>query len=238
MTVEQKLRVCSGEDAEDVVSSSLGCRFDDNDVLPDDLKVRMCNGEQVQVGMIEDTFEMLDGLTNRLTDDNYENLETDINVTDISGNIRDILSSLGALEDSRINSDGTDEEYMNSVSSYLDNWNSLLSDLDMDGSYTEESEQLTEAVDTAWTTMQSQVESSDESSDEQEPGTPNAVASSDDNSIEWWVWLIIAIAIAILALGVYIIRRNRNMAIMSAKLQVEGAGAEGSKPRTTGGGEI
>jgi len=227
--------IYGNEDKSDV-QESLMCLYSEGDDLTVEQTLRECNGEDVEVDMTLDAFEILDELTGLLTLDNYLDLDTDlVDTSSLSEQYDEIISAIEDLSNTEIDTNGTDEDYMDSLSSWIDNFESLVNDLDVDGSYAEQSDQINDMLDDAFSTFQSNMETDS--------------SPKKENGIEWWIWILIAIAAFFLicvVCGFTVYQRNRKLARLAIGIesetyaQVEGGEAPlvPSHGGTTAGGEM
>jgi len=217
-----------GNEDKEAVLASMNCRFDEDDDLTVQQILRQCNGEVIEdtpddKDAIQDAFETLEGLTDLLTEDNYgSNLVSDKNITELSSEFQEIIDAMEVLSDTEIVSDGTDEDYEDSVSDYLENFNTLVSDLDMDGTYSDEGQSITDIVNSAYNSFFD----GDESSEPQEP-------TKSGSSIPKWVWVIVALGSLACLFGAhccYIRRKNNKLDRIAVETEIEGFGGQYMEP--------
>merc|ERR1711920_1134646 len=229
--------IYGNEDKADV-QESLMCLFSEGDDLTVEQTLRECNGEDVEVENTLDAFEILDELSGLLTVDNYLDLDTDlVDTSALSEHYEEIISAIEDLSNTEIDTDGTNEDYMDSLSTWIDNFEDLVGDLDVNGSYTEQSQYISDMLDDAFSTFQENV------------GTDTSASSSKKDGVEWWIWILIAVAAFFLicvVCGFTVYQRNRKLARLAIGIesetyaQVEGGDAPlvPNQGGTTAGGEL
>jgi len=190
------------EDKQDVLMS-MNCLFEDGDGLTVEQKLRVCNGEVIEVNEqneILDALETLESLTDLLTGDNYgSSLISYVATEQLSNNFQEIIDDVEELSNFEIITNGTDREYVDSVSDYIVIFDNLLSDMDFDGSYTDQREAISDALNEALGEVIEEVDSNDEES------------QKSGRSVGKRVWIIVGFSVLILFSGMcccYLKRRN------------------------------
>jgi len=217
-------------DKEDV-QESLMCLWDEDDDLTVEQTLRECNGEDVEVDMTLDAFEILDELAGYLTLENYVDLDTDVvDSSSLSDQFDEIISAIEDLSNTEIDTDGTDEDYMDSVSSWIDKMETLVDDINTDGSYTEQSEQLSDLLDDAFSTLQDNMDS-------EEPTSPS---NEGDDGVDLWIWIVVAVGaffLIFLICGCTVYQKNKKLARLAIGIESETyAQVEGDAPLVPSGG--
>jgi len=222
------------------IVASLDCLYDDADDLTVEESLLNCYDEPVQVdeaASIETAFQDLTNLSEVLTEDNYGvDLDTDLLSSNISTNFQDIVEALEGLSDVDIDEDGTDEEWLSSVSDYITSFETLVDAMDMDGSYTTQAEDISDLLDTSFSSMTTTLEEGDGDS-----------SSSDTNS---WLGVVIGVLVVIIMVAgtcILVMRRNKkiaNVAMIENEelggdfLPTDVAKPDIQQPSTTGGGPV
>jgi len=169
------------EDKQDVLKS-MNCLFEDGDSLTVEQQLRVCNGEVIEVdeqSEILDALETLESLTDLLTGDNYgSSLILYVATDQLSNNFQEIIDDVEDLSAIDIITNGTDEDYLDSVSDYVNSFNDLLSDLDFDGSYAEQSEMISNSLNEAFGEVMDEADTNEES-------------GKSRRSVGRWVWIIV-----------------------------------------------
>jgi len=232
-----------GNEDKKVVLKSMNCRFNKADKMSVEQILRKCNGEKIDVAdnksEIKDAFKTLDGLTDLLTDTNYgKNLILDRNITVLSNEFKKIIGAMEVLSGTKIVSDGSNKDYMDSVSDYLDKFKTLVSDLNLDGTYSEQSKAISDLVSSAFNSFK------ENDSAEQKPNEPQE-PTKGGRAIAKWVWVVVALGILGFLLGVYccyVKRKNNKLDRITVETEIEGFGAQYREPVRTsvtlGEGEI
>jgi len=215
-------------DKEDV-QESLMCLLNEDDDLTVEQTLRECNGEDVEMDTTLDAFELLDELTSQLTLDNFVDMDEDLVDTDeLSERWEDIISGIEELSNTEIDTDGTMEDYRDSLSDWIDNLESLVDDLDIDGSYTEQGQDISDMLDDALSAFEADEDDTDRESDE------TASSNKEDDGTEWWVWLLAAVAVFLvicLICGVTVYQKNRKLSRLAIGIESETyAQVEGDAP--------
>jgi len=151
-------------------------------------------------------FELLYELTSELTKGNFPDMDDDLVDTDaLLDTWEDIISDIEDVLNSEINNtNGTMDDYKDLISDWIDNPESLLEDLDINGSFTEQVSAINDVLDHLKSTliddkdespesMDESSESMDESSESMEESDETALGTKED-SMEWWVWVLVAVA--------------------------------------------
>jgi hypothetical protein len=210
-------------DKEDVLNS-LNCLFNAEEDLTVEQSLHECYGENIQIDQMRDVFETLGGLAGGLAGDNLENFD---DMSNLSEQYEDIWNDLDDLADSDIVSDGSDDEYKDSMTSWIDSFEELLADLDADGTYAAERQEITDMLDSAVSNLQSEKDSKDDESEE-------SAGASGANSLQWWAVLLIIVSVAaicFLIVSSIVWRRNRKQRLARCAMEIEG---EGEYPRDGG----
>jgi len=222
--------IYGNDDKEDILSS-MDCIFEDGDDLTVEQFLRQCEGEVIEVDdkdAIEDALETLEDLTNLLNFANYgDNLITDIDTSDLADGFQSIIDDINDLSNMDIITDGTDQEYLDSVSDYIDKFNDLVSDMDIDGTYTEEGQSISDLLENAWNALTSEDGSTDGSTDDNTDDNNDKEEKKGSNSIGKWVWVIVSLGVIIFLFAIcccYVKRRNSKLAMIEIESEVEGYG--------------
>jgi len=197
-------------DKEEVVDS-LNCFYAEDDELTVSQNLRECNGESVEIDETEDTFARLEELADLLTEENYANLDMDLNTSQLTDNYDTLMEALEDLKNINIVTDGTNEEYMDSIGDWIEKFDDLVADLDLDGTWADQSENIQSLIDSAYTTMQ-------EEYDSEEKG-------KSENKMEWWAWILIALGILcvfVLIAILYVRGRNRKLNRIARGIERDG----------------
>jgi len=221
-------------DKEDV-QESLMCLLDEDDDLTVEQTLRECNGEDVEMWTTLDAFEILDELTSQLTLDNFVDMDDDLVDTDaLSATWEDIISGIEDLSSSDINTTGSVEDYRDSVSDWIENLGSLVDDLDVNGSYTDQGQQINDMLDDALSALDDDMESMESDDD----GTGMGSSIKED-SIEWWVWVLVAVAACLLLCvicGFTVYQKNKKLSRLAIGIESETyAQVEGDAPLVPAG---
>jgi len=211
------------------VQESLMCLLNEDDDLTVEQTLRECNGEDVEMETTLDAFELLDELTSQLTLDNFADMDDDLVDTDeLSERWEDIISGIEDLSNSEIDTDGTMDDYKDSLSDWIDNLESLVDDLDIDGSYTERGQEITDMLDDALSTFELDEDDTDSMESDE------TAASNKDDSMEWYVWVLIAVAAILLICvicGFTVYQKNRKLSRLAIGIESETyAQVEGDAP--------
>jgi len=192
------------EDKKDVLMS-MNCLFQKGDDLTVEQTLRLCNGEVFEVNeqdKIVDALETLETLMDLLTGDNYgSSLILYVAADQVTKNFQEIIDDIEDLSNFEIITDGTDGDYLDSVSGYIDIFDNLLSDLNFDGSFADKGEKISEALDQAFGEVTHEVSSEDEE--------PQKTRKS--GRVGKRVWIIVVFCVLILFCGMcccYVKRRN------------------------------
>jgi len=200
------------DDKQDVLKS-MNCLFEDGDGLTVEQQLRVCNGEVIEVNeqdKILDALETLESLTDLLTGDNYgSSLVLYVATDQLSDNFQDIIDDVEDLSDIRIITDGTDREYLDSVSDYIESFNDLLSDLDFDGSYADQSEAISDSINQAFDQVNEEVDGNDEES------------GKSGHSSDKVIWIIVVLCVFVLCLGMCWCRLKRRKISLENKIELE-----------------
>jgi len=203
-----------GNEDKEAVQESLMCLWSEDDDLTVEQTLRECNGEDVEVDMTMDAFELLDELASALTLDNFVDLDTDVvDSSALSEQFEEIMSAIEDLSNMEINTDGTDGDYVDSVQSWIDKMETLVDDLDVDGSYTEQSKEINDFLDESFTQLQNEMEN-------EEPQSP----SKADDGVELWIWILVAVAaffVIFLVCGCTVYQRNKKLARLAIGIESE-----------------
>lgn len=209
------------DDKQDILSS-MNCLFTDGDDLTVEQQLRVCNGEVIEVNEkseVLDALERFESLTDLLTGENYgSSLILYVTTAQLSNEFQEIIDDIIDLSSIQMISDGTEGEYLDYVSNYIDSFNNLLSDMDFDGSYSEQRRQLSDLLEQAL----GQVIEDD--SNDAEP----AKSGGSGGSIGKLLW--IALVLCVLMLGFagfglcccYVKRRNTRFEEIALEAGIEG----------------
>jgi len=227
------------------VQDSLMCLLHEDDDLTVEQTLRQCNGEDVEMETILDAFEILDELTKELTVDNFVDMDDDLVDTDeLSDTWEDIISGIEDVSNSEINTDGSVDDYRDSISDWIENLESLVDDLDINGSYTE-GQGINDLLDDALSNLNGDNE---ESTDESMEESDETAMGTKEDSMELWAWVLIAIAACCLICaicGFTVYQKNKRLSRLAIGIesetyaQVEGDGplVPAGKAETTAGAD-
>jgi len=178
--------------------SSLNCLFEEDDYFTVEQTILQCNGEEIEVDeitTIERAFEELQGLTEFLTTANYgDGLLSGFDAIELAAEFQDVYDALEDLSNVEIVTTGNDSEWLSSVSDYVDKFNELISDLDLDGTYTEQSENLSDWVNDAYDELSNAMTGDGDGSNDDD----EKLDSSADKTVTPLVWILVAASACLL----------------------------------------
>lgn len=164
-----------GDEDKEAVVNSLNCFFEEGDDLTVKQTLLECNNEQII--LIQDAFEIFQDLTDLLTEDNFDNLNMDTDTSELSVKYQGIIDSYVDLINTTISVNGTEEDYINSLSDWLDKLATHASALNLDGTYADEAQEISDLVDSTKADLLDESESGSIDDDD------SFINSTDDTSL-------------------------------------------------------